>query len=155
MKRANDQIPWPRKMHVEKFELQALLNYFVRPASGPNGPFLRGMQTREERKSLKAAMSTLGLFQAWLKSTREGQAVALPPVPVQVFDFPEANVNFLLKVMTDMDNVSGLTLVDFEERLEQLKAGTYVLPEDAGTEAPKALEEAPATAELPPEPAPT
>jgi hypothetical protein len=133
-------------MHVERWELQDVLNYLVTPVQTQGGSYARGTKTRDERKSLKSALTQLGLYQMW-KASQSGSATTFQLPVVAMCDMSEEAVNYLLGVMTDMNNRDSISLIDFEERLEELKLGYYEVPDEAVARA--AL---PPTPETPSEP---
>jgi hypothetical protein len=123
-----NKTPWPREMHVERSELTGLLEYLVGSVGGDGRP--KGTKSPQERKSMRSALSQLGLYQMW-KASQSGEKTSFTIPKVKIAKMSEESVNYLQSVMTDMSNAVGLTLVDFEDRMEELKAGLYDVPEDA------------------------
>jgi hypothetical protein len=132
------KVPWPREMHIERYEQTDLLNYLVTPVQGAP----RITKNRDERKSMKSAMTQLGLYQMW-KASQSGEKTSFVLPKVRVAKMSEEAVNYLLGVMTDMSNAASLSLIEFEERLEELKAGLYEVPEDARERAEQPVEAPP------------
>lgn len=122
---ADNSAPWPRAMHVERYELTSLLEYLNTPDSKG---MPRGTKGREDRKSLRAVMSQLGLYQMW-KASQSGEKTSFKLPSVTMCNLSQEGVNYLLGVMTDMPISFSLGLIDFEERLEDLKTGIYHQPD--------------------------
>ena len=138
-----NKTPWPREIHIEQSELTGLLDYLVQPIPSPGGGYtFKGTKDREARKSMRSALSQLGLYQMW-KASQSGEKTSFAMPKVKIAKMSEEAVNYLQSVMTDMSNVQGLSLIDFEERMEELKAGLYEVPTSARERA-----EQPAEAEV-------
>lgn len=130
-KRREDLGP-TRKIRVSKEELADLVNYLAGP------PDHEGKKIdRDARRAMRSALEQIGVLDLWRRARKGPMTKAdqdlLPNG--QIRELTVDAISTLLANLKDMDVRTALNLGDLEERLEDARAGTYVIDDDQTTPA--------------------
>lgn len=139
-KRRQDELGLTRKIRFMRHELMDIIAFLV-PQYGPDDPRATVPQkkiNRDARRPLRQALDQLKVLDIWHRA-RKGPVQSAEIPDTRVCELTVEAINTLLSLFNvDMDYRDMLNIGEIEDRLEDAKAGIYVMPEEPAPPAPPA-----------------